>query len=586
MEGSKKFMLYLFYDAIKSQLLIFFEHTLLVRYIMKCVEYNEPFYKALIAVGIIFGLYAISFIPDGLFYHKLELKEKPKIVKCFNDKLYQKATQVDLICYDNSKYYNDLILSISESERIIDRFITFLSQFIKCCMVFLTTGIFYLTVDGVGLFFLVFSFIFNVIVGNMINKLNYDVRMGLIPHEKKQKYVGRLFYLNKYAKEVRTYSGMADSFVEAYHTSNAIMIDLQKKVGTKRMMLDFVQKYLLSSFITNVIYIIYLLYRIIIFKTIDYSDAIVLFNRVGEIRRATRDMSNVISMFKENDMYIERIKEFLFIESSIISNAEKEPICKATAIEFKDVSFGYSQGDELILNKLNFCVNKGEKVAIVGHNGAGKSTLIKLLLRLYDPLDGEILLGGTDIKNFDVAEYRKKFGVIFQDFQIYAASVIENVMLDEVKHCEEEIKRVEKALNDSGFGNKLKEMKKNLDTEITQEFDNDGINLSGGESQMIATARTFVSNGDILIMDEPSSALDPIAEYSLYKVMERMSTNKTVFYISHRLSTTRDADRILVMDQGDIVEEGNHEELLKLNGIYARMWNVQSRRYGLLNSNG
>lgn len=578
-KGSKKFLYYVIFDAIKSQLLIFLEHTILVRYIIQCVESGEPFYKVLIAVAIVFSLYAISFIPDGLYYHKLELEEKPKIQKCFNDILYEKAKNVDLEFYDNSDYYNSLIMSVSESENIINRFISTLSQFIKCIMVFLTTGLFYLTVDGVGLFFLLLSFTLNIFVGNKLNKLNYAVRMEVVPLEKKQKYVGRFFYLNKYAKEVRKHREMSDSFVNEYHECNRVIVEKQKKIGTKRMWLDFVQKYLLNSFTTNVVYIMYLLYKIIVLHSIAYSDAIVLFNRVGEIRRATRDMSNVFPMINENSMYINRIRDFLKLTNRI-DTSSNEPIDDvATTIEFRNVAFQYPNTEQPIINNLNFKVNPGEKIAIVGHNGAGKSTLIKLLLRLYDPVSGEVLLGGKNIRELDIDQYRNCFGVVFQDFQIYAASVFDNVVLDDIDQDEYSTGLVVDAIAASGLEKTIKSLDNYIDTELTQEFDVHGINLSGGESQKIAIARTFASDVGVLIMDEPSSALDPIAEYSLNKVMHRMSLNKTVFYISHRLSTTRDADRILVMDNGGVAEEGTHDELLKLGGIYAHMWNVQASRY-------
>ena len=218
---------------------------------------------------------------------------------------------------------------------------------------------------------------------------------------------------------------------------------------------------------------------------------------------------------------------------------------------------------------------------ISGFLGAGKTTLIKLLMRLYDPSSGNIKYHDKDVKIFKPSDYHKKIGVVFQDYQMFGATLAENVVMDDIP--KEELKKnelkIKKALNSAGFGNKLSKLPDKLFTQVTTEFDNKGVDFSGGESQKVAISRAFYKNADILIMDEPSSALDPIAEYELNKAMETAAKGKTVFYISHRLSTTRDADRIIMLERGRIIEEGTHKELLALGGKYCEMWNAQAGKY-------
>lgn len=217
------------------------------------------------------------------------------------------------------------------------------------------------------------------------------------------------------------------------------------------------------------------------------------------------------------------------------------------------------------------------KIAIVGYNGAGKTTLIKLIMRLYDPNEGEILLNGVNIKEYDVEEYRRKIGTVFQDFKIFAATVKENVLLDFADTGSDEA--VISSLEKSGFSDRLSTLSDGLSTDLTTEFEEKGVNLSGGEAQKLAVARVFYKNANLIILDEPSSALDPLAEYNLNRSMLHAAEHKSVVLISHRLSTTRLADRIYMLEQGRIIEESTHAQLLAQGGKYAQMWRVQAGQY-------
>jgi ATP-binding cassette subfamily B protein len=226
---------------------------------------------------------------------------------------------------------------------------------------------------------------------------------------------------------------------------------------------------------------------------------------------------------------------------------------------------------------LNFCIDGNSVVALVGHNGAGKSTIIKLLFRLYDPIEGEILVNGRNIKEYNLRAYRKLFAAAFQDYKVFALPIKDNVLMGYL--CENEDEAVVDALIKAGVYDKIETLPNGINTILTKEFDEDGAILSGGQYQKIAVARTFIQNCPIKFYDEPSSALDPIAEYELYESIMKESKDKIMIFISHRLSSVRSADKVFMLEQGKLIEQGTHEELMKINGVYADMYKKQAMNY-------
>lgn len=243
--------------------------------------------------------------------------------------------------------------------------------------------------------------------------------------------------------------------------------------------------------------------------------------------------------------------------------------------EFRDVSFSYPNSEKPVLDHVSFKLKLKEKMALVGPNGAGKTTFIKLLSRLYDPTEGEILLNGVDIRLYDYNEYIQLFSVVFQDFSIFSFSIAENVAAS--REYDEE--RVRDCLVKAGFGKRLAELDKDIYTNLYQ-LEDDGVEISGGEAQKIAIARALYKEAPFVILDEPTSALDPEAEYEIYRSFNELVEKKTAIYISHRMSSCRFCQEILVFDQGRIVQQGNHEELVKeTGGLYHEMWSAQAKYY-------
>ena len=244
-------------------------------------------------------------------------------------------------------------------------------------------------------------------------------------------------------------------------------------------------------------------------------------------------------------------------------------------IEFRDVSFKYANAENWALRHVNQKIRLGTKNAVVGKNGAGKTTFIKLLCRLYEPTEGQILLNGVDIRYYDKDEYAKLFAIVFQDFNLFSFPLGENVASD----VEYDRERAVKCLESAGFGERLSKMEKGLDTPLYQYDDENGVEISGGEAQKIAIARSLYKDAPFVIMDEPTSALDPVAEYEIYQRFDQMVEGKTSLYISHRMSSCRFCDNIIVFDQGKIIEQGNHDKLMSNGGLYSELWNAQAQYY-------
>ena len=244
-------------------------------------------------------------------------------------------------------------------------------------------------------------------------------------------------------------------------------------------------------------------------------------------------------------------------------------------IEFRNVSFRYPGTKELVLDHVSLKIEPSEKIAVVGKNGSGKTTLVKLLCRLYEPEEGEILWNGKNIREYDLREWQKIFAIVFQDYSLLSLTLGQNVAASEQYEAE----RAKEVLQLAGFGERLNKLKKGLETVVYPEYEQDGVSFSGGEEQKIAIARAIYKGSQICILDEPTAALDPVSESRVYESFDEIVKGKTAVYISHRLSSCKFSDRIFVLDNGKIVESGTHEALLSKNGLYAQLWQAQAQYY-------
>ncbi len=289
-------------------------------------------------------------------------------------------------------------------------------------------------------------------------------------------------------------------------------------------------------------------------------------------------LTDMIGTLKANTPYLEKTFAFLDIPNSMYQGSltTEKRSDRRYEVEFKDVSFRYPGSDIWALRHVNMKFKVGKRLAIVGENGSGKTTFIKLLCRLYDPQEGQILLNGIDIRKYRYDDYMGIFSVVFQDFQLICQPLGNNV----AGSMEYDRDRVKKALIDAGFADRLAAMEKGLDTMLYKNLSEDGVEVSGGEAQKIAIARALYKDAPFIILDEPTAALDPIAEAEIYSKFDEIAGNKTAIYISHRLSSCKFCDEIAVFHEGAVVQQGSHAELLAdRGGKYYALWNAQAQYY-------
>lgn len=439
------------------------------------------------------------------------------------------------------------------------------------------TKIFNSPLIGVGIIILIIiSLLMNFKIIKKINKLHFDIYEENI-------YANRLFlYLRdssmdyKISKDIRLFhidkllSNKINEFCYIFGKSYGKIAEKAGKMTS------------IGGVLNNVV--LYAAYTVIGIKAllglISVGNVLLLVSAVTVFNTAIVQIISNISTASTQTKYLALYKQYLDTSTNMYKGTL--PIEKRDdgeyEFEFRNVTFHYPNNDEIILNNVSWKMETGKKLAIVGPNGAGKTTFIKLLCRLYDPTEGEILLNGIDIKKYNHKEYMDLISVVFQDFKLFSSTIKDNVKgglvgIDEqIIHC----------LAQSGLKERIEKLPNGIDTYLYTNFGEQGIEVSGGEAQKIAIARALYKDTTLVILDEPTSALDPISEYEIYTKFDTLVKGKTAIYISHRMASCRFCDNIIVFNKGEIIQSGNHEKLLSNSeGLYNSMWSAQAKYYNL-----
>ncbi|MBR4206313.1 MAG: ABC transporter ATP-binding protein [Clostridia bacterium] len=559
-------------------------------------EPHVTFGKMASYVALILGVNLLIQLFYAWYYEYYQTVTDKKLQHRMHEELFRHALGMDLACYDDPQFYNDYVWAMDESKGRAVQVLDDTARMIRYLITISTLITLMMRVD-----ILVGSILFvgaavQAALWEVGNRLNLKKNERIKPLHRKNTYVNRVYHLADYAKELRV-SRAGENLEKIYQESVNGIVEAEVWNGKRQYGLDLLTTVLdMAAQYVPVLLMLFKLYD----GTAQLGAFVASINIIWNLNWSMYDLARNLIRMPENARYVEKYLKFMSYKPTIVSG-KIEPESLET-IELKNVTFSYNpvepkENEEKAesekesgekpqeppeeaknsLEDVSLTIRRGEKVAIVGYNGAGKTTLTKLLMRLYDPTEGEILYNGRNLKDYDIPGLRAKIGTVFQDYKIFAATVAENVLGREVH--EEDRDAVTDALTKATFADRLSDMEKGLDTPLTKEFSEDGVNLSGGEAQKVAIARIFARPYELIVMDEPSSALDPAAEYELNHTILAYAKDKTVIFISHRLSTTRMADRILMFADGRLIEEGSHEELMRMNGKYAEMFRLQAEKY-------
>ena len=410
------------------------------------------------------------------------------------------------------------------------------------------------------------------LINNKLNQIEQKQYAELSKTNRVFGYLGWELTDFRYGKDIRLY-GAKDMMVDKWNHFTDIMIGNWKTLADKQLPLN------LFMMITDVVRdfgTYFYLGVLAITGKITIGIATQMFTAAGTFYGSMR---NLVWNFQELNKRANYANEYVkFMDyPAAIQKGDRHVQPGPHVFEFKDVSFSYPGADVEVLRNINLTLTPGEHLSVVGLNGAGKTTLVKLLCRLYDPTKGAIFMDGVDIREYNYEEYMTVFAPVFQDFKLFAFTMKENILMDK---SEDDTQDVATVLERVGLAEKLSTLSNGADTVVYKHFDKDGIEPSGGEQQKLAIARALYKNAPVVILDEPTAALDPMAEYDIYRQFDTLVHEKTAIYISHRLSSCQFCDKIAVFSEKELKEYGTHAELVnKPDGVYAKMFAAQAQYY-------
>ncbi|QUH30581.1 ABC transporter ATP-binding protein [Vallitalea guaymasensis] len=576
-EYSKAFLPLTILLALISSFLTIY-NLLMSRKIIDELILGKQFNKLLEIIILLIGVNLLMHIIRSIIFRWLQAKNQ-FIKKRFNLEINKKTMSMDYEYVENPKILDakERALSGINQSGGINTFTNNIRNIITCICTIM--GLLYILNDLsiVIILILIIMIIFNYIAESKRQKAEYHSWQKNAKNNKMFSYLdGEVIKDYKASKYIRLYdsSEMILSRYRQFDKKSQRLFRLISSSNKKHYLiiniLDYSQKFII--YFTLALKVISEPSKFTIGSFTMYTSA--LYNLISSITKMFKSAVKI----KYTCKYLKLYKEFIELPPILCKNNEHIPANTNYSFEFSNVSFAYPGMNKLVLKNINLKIPSKQKLAIVGLNGAGKTTFIKLVMRLYDPKNGEILLNDNNIKKYNYREYQNLFGVVFQDSNILSFTVKENICLENSSSTQNDI--VIECLKNAGVGDKIDVLENGADTYVDRIFDDKGIEFSGGEMQKIAIARAIYKNASIMIFDEPTASLDPLAEYEIFNTLHELTYGKTAVFISHRLSSTRICDCIAVFHNGEIIQYGSHDELMKdREGKYYKMFMAQAQYY-------
>lgn len=494
-----------------------------------------------------------------------------------NKMLYDKACQVDLLCFEDSDFYNEYMMAVSQAHIKLPDMLQGVSQIVARFAAMIAAVVIIYQIDHIAVLFAIFPILGNFVFYGVLNGRIFRMEKEGIVFQRVADYVNRTIHLGEYAKEIR----MTNVFRLLKKQYDRAVSSIQKVI--RRYSVGNVILFCMFQYFIFLIpqegAVIYSGYRVLVSETMVFAEMAVILTTMNSNTWILNEFVDAVVVVVKNSLYIEQVRHFLEYEPVVSEDQEGEkPEFPIRSIAFEHVSFGYKKG-KYVLKDIHFKIEGNQCVALAGYNGAGKSTLMKLLMRLYDPDEGRILVNGIDIREYQVKAYRDLFATAFQNGRIFADTIEENILMGRREAEEKDRETVWRALKLADMDEEVEGQPLKEKTILTREFSEEGVVLSGGQNQKILAARAFAKDGSIAVFDEPSSALDPIAEYHLFENIREYGKDRILFFISHRLSSVRDADVVFYLKNGRIQERGSHSDLMSRDGEYASLYRLQAENY-------
>ncbi|MBQ8140409.1 MAG: ABC transporter ATP-binding protein [Clostridia bacterium] len=502
-----------------------------------------------------------------------------KVVRYVRVQIMQKAKEVDLASFDLPEFYEKLENANREAGSRPINVLSSTFSTISHAITLISYIVILATAPGMWWTAIVMLLISvpSAIINFSYKKKNFNYMRKRSKDRRQMNYYSSLVVNKDMVKEIRMF-GLSDEFVKRYDDVFAKYYS-----GIRRLIVRENLWHIITTLISSVINCVF--FAAIAIKVfngeIQIGDYSLYTGSLTSIASTVAALIGISATVYEGTLFIDNLISFMDEKPTIVPSAEPPlPVNygKPHTIEFVGVSFSYPGCSAKVLDNVSFTIRPGETLVLVGLNGAGKTTLLKLLTRLYDPTEGYILLDGHDLREYNVEELYKMFGIIFQDFGKYAASVSENIMFGDVNAPADD-EHIRSSAEQANADEYISKLPHGYDTPLMKYFEADGVELSIGQWQKLSIARAFYSKSDVLILDEPTASLDPMAEQEIFNQFDRLRRDKTTIFVSHRLSSATVASKIIVLEYGKILEEGDHKELMEKKGRYFELFSAQAKRY-------